>query len=84
MGTKTCLNYINLSADQATNLCASPLQADMNPVAYVGNPRLGTAVQMLRITDYIESNLQEVQLEAIPVNLQTNPLPVFLDNLALF
>ncbi|KAG0558768.1 hypothetical protein KC19_10G052900 [Ceratodon purpureus] len=36
--------------------------ADMNPVAYVGNPRLGTAVQMLRITDYIESNLQEVSL----------------------
>jgi hypothetical protein len=32
----------------------------MNPVAYVGNPRLGTAVQMLRITDYIESNLEEV------------------------
>lgn len=36
--------------------------ADMNPISYSGNPRLGTAVQLLRITDYIESKLHEVSL----------------------
>lgn len=40
---------------------AAILQADMNPISYSGNPRLGTAVQLLRITDYIESKLHEVR-----------------------
>lgn len=35
--------------------------ADMNPVAYIDNPRLGTALQMLQITDYIDSKLHEVK-----------------------
>lgn len=54
----------------ATNSCgcyglclnsAAILQADMNPVAYIDNPRLGTALQMLQITDYIDSKLHEVK-----------------------
>lgn len=33
-----------------------------NPVAYIGNPRLGTALQLLQTTDLIEKNLTEVSL----------------------
>lgn len=36
-------------------------QASFNPVAYIGNPRLGTALQLLQTTDYIESKLHEVR-----------------------
>ncbi len=35
-------------------------QAEMNPVAYVGNPRLGTALSLLRTTDEIERRMGEV------------------------
>lgn len=34
-------------------------QANYNPVAYIGNPRLGTALQLLQTTDYVESKLAE-------------------------
>jgi acylglycerol lipase len=37
-------------------------RASYNPVAYIGNPRLGTALQLLQTTDYIESKLHEVSL----------------------
>ncbi|KAG0600204.1 hypothetical protein M758_11G015300 [Ceratodon purpureus] len=37
-------------------------RASYNPVAYIGNPRLGTALQLLQTTDYIESMLTEVSL----------------------
>lgn len=36
------------------------LQASYNPVAYVGNPRLGTALQLLQTTDFVESKLHQV------------------------
>jgi hypothetical protein len=37
------------------------LQASVNPVAYVGNPRLGTALSLLQTTDDIASKLHEVR-----------------------
>lgn len=37
-------------------------RADLNPVAYVGNPRIRTAVQMLRITECLGSKMHEVSM----------------------
>ncbi|KAG0565382.1 hypothetical protein KC19_8G185900 [Ceratodon purpureus] len=37
-------------------------RANYNPVAYIGNPRLGTALQLLQTTDFVESKLEEVSL----------------------
>lgn len=37
-------------------------RANYNPVAYIGNPRLGTALQLLQTTDFVESKLAEVSL----------------------
>lgn len=37
-------------------------RAAYNPVAYIGNPRLGTALQLLQTTDFVESKLSEVSL----------------------
>ncbi|XP_071707242.1 caffeoylshikimate esterase-like [Rutidosis leptorrhynchoides] len=37
----------------------------MNPMRYTGKPRLGTVVELLRVTDYLSSKLNEVELPFI-------------------
>ncbi|KAI4296664.1 hypothetical protein L6164_036605 [Bauhinia variegata] len=39
--------------------------ADMNPVRYRGKPRLGTAVELLRVVDYLNQRLCDVNLPFI-------------------
>jgi hypothetical protein len=58
-----CNSFLQLSCDSfavflALTVCI--LQASYNPVAYIGNPRLGTALQLLQTTDFVESKLEEV------------------------
>ncbi|CAK9214094.1 unnamed protein product [Sphagnum troendelagicum] len=43
-------------------------RAEMNPVAYVGNPRLGTALSLLRTTDEIERRMGEVALPMLIIH----------------
>eukprot|EP00245_Coleochaete_scutata_P007200 TRINITY_DN22326_c0_g1_i1.p1 TRINITY_DN22326_c0_g1~~TRINITY_DN22326_c0_g1_i1.p1 ORF type:complete len:317 (+),score=43.20 TRINITY_DN22326_c0_g1_i1:103-1053(+) len=37
-------------------------RAKANPLRYLGQPRLGTAIEMLRVTDFIAAHLEEVLL----------------------
>lgn len=37
----------------------------MNPMRYTGKPRLGTVVELLRVTDYVSSRLRDVDLPLI-------------------
>ncbi|CAM6062891.1 unnamed protein product [Sphagnum tenellum] len=43
-------------------------RAEKNPVAYIGNPRLGTALSLLRTTDDIEKKLGEVALPMLVIH----------------
>lgn len=37
----------------------------MNPMRYRGKPRLGTVVELLRVTDYVSNRLSDVTLQFI-------------------
>lgn len=37
----------------------------MNPMRYTGKPRLGTVMELLRVTDYLSSKLSEVEIAFI-------------------
>lgn len=39
--------------------------AEMNPMRYRGKPRLGTVVELLRVTDYLSQNLRNVTIPFI-------------------
>ncbi|KAL3627744.1 hypothetical protein CASFOL_029107 [Castilleja foliolosa] len=42
--------------------------AGLNPMRYQGKPRLGTVVELLRVTDYVSSKLREVRLGFIVIH----------------
>lgn len=46
--------------DKSVKVPEKKLIAAMNPMRYTGKPRLGTVVELLRVTDYVSSKLRDV------------------------
>ncbi|KAK2969851.1 hypothetical protein RJ640_030160 [Escallonia rubra] len=51
--------------DKSVKVHQKKLIAGMNPMRYRGKPRLGTVVELLRVTDYVSNRLCEVSLPFI-------------------
>ena len=51
--------------DKSVKVPEKKIIAAMNPLRYKGKPRLGTVVELLRITDYLSQKLGEVKLPFI-------------------
>lgn len=51
--------------DKSVKVAEKKIIAAMNPLRYKGKPRLGTVVELLRITDYLSQKLGEVRLPFI-------------------
>lgn len=51
--------------DKSVKVPEKKIIAGMNPFRYTGKPRLGTVVELLRITDYLSQQLGEVKLPFI-------------------
>ncbi|KAF8370175.1 hypothetical protein HHK36_003739 [Tetracentron sinense] len=51
--------------DKSVKVAEKKIVATMNPVRYRGKPRLGTVLELLRVTDYLDSKLHEVELPFI-------------------
>ncbi|CAK9141570.1 unnamed protein product [Ilex paraguariensis] len=51
--------------DKSVKVPEKKIIAGMNPMRYRGKPRLGTVVELLRVTDYVSSRLCDVSLPFI-------------------
>ncbi|KAJ4948003.1 hypothetical protein NE237_026754 [Protea cynaroides] len=51
--------------DKSVKVAEKKIIAGKNPMRYRGKPRLGTVVELLRITDYLHSRLSDVSLPFI-------------------
>eukprot|EP00262_Sarcandra_glabra_P007058 TRINITY_DN19628_c0_g1_i1.p1 TRINITY_DN19628_c0_g1~~TRINITY_DN19628_c0_g1_i1.p1 ORF type:complete len:330 (-),score=-0.93 TRINITY_DN19628_c0_g1_i1:26-982(-) len=54
--------------DKSVKVPEKKVIAGMNPLRYKGRPRLGTVVELLRVTDYLHSRLSDVSLPFIVVH----------------
>ncbi|KAI7742890.1 hypothetical protein M8C21_032435 [Ambrosia artemisiifolia] len=51
--------------DKSVKVAEKRLIGTMNPMRYTGKPRLGTVMELLRVTDYLSGRLSEVELPFI-------------------
>lgn len=51
--------------DKSVKVPSKRIVARCNPLRYTGKPRLGTVVELLRVTDYVGQRLQDVDLPFI-------------------
>lgn len=54
--------------DKSVKVPEKKIIAMMNPMRYNGKPRLGTVIELLRVTDYVGSRLGDVSLPFIVVH----------------
>ncbi|KAG8385578.1 hypothetical protein BUALT_Bualt03G0059800 [Buddleja alternifolia] len=51
--------------DKSVKVPEKKIIGGMNPMRYKGKPRLGTVVELLRVTDYVSSKLSDVEIPFI-------------------
>ncbi|CAA3012743.1 caffeoylshikimate esterase [Olea europaea subsp. europaea] len=70
-----CISFFNCILTQDPILQNLPrflykkkIIAAMNPMRYLGKPRLGTVLELLRVTDYVSRKLTDVRLPFIALH----------------
>lgn len=54
--------------DKSVKVSEKKIIAAMNPMRYKGKPRLGTVVELIRVTEYVSSRLRDVEIPFLVVH----------------